>query len=65
VSKRLPPDMRERTCATNLKRPYLTRAIALMHASRFQKRHGGTRLNPYKCPGCRMWHLTSQEAKRG
>lgn len=59
VSKRPPPELRERTCATNMKRVYRTRARALSAAAVGEKRRG-IRLTVYKCPGCRMWHLTSQ-----
>lgn len=60
MTKRLPPALKERKCATNMKRTYRTRARALMCAARIAK-GGGGQLYPYKCPGCRQWHLTSQE----
>lgn len=60
MTRRLHPELRERSCKTNLKHAYTTRAIAMMRASQFAKRTGGRKLRAYKCPGCRMWHLTSQ-----
>jgi hypothetical protein len=60
MAKRPAPELRERACATNLKRIYPTRARALQAAAVGAKRRGGPRQRVYKCPGCRMWHLTSQ-----
>lgn len=61
MTKRLPPELRERTCNTNMKHSYPTRARALNGAALIAKNRGN-RLRVYKCPGCRMWHLTSRRS---
>lgn len=54
-------------CPTPMKHVYSTRKYALMVASRLQQHLGGVtaRMRPYKCPGCRRWHLTSKPAVPG
>lgn len=51
--------MSNRTCPTPSKRSWPTYATAKQSASILAK-HKGAKLHPYKCRGCKLWHLTSQ-----
>jgi hypothetical protein len=42
---------------------YLTELIAKVQASRAQQRYGKVHLEPYLCPYCGFFHLTTQHKK--
>jgi hypothetical protein len=46
-----------RECPKPMKRAYSTRKRA-KEAAAVGGRARGIELNTYRCPGCRMWHLT-------
>jgi hypothetical protein len=45
------------------KRGYKSDILAAVNAGIQQAKFPGTRLRVYRCPLCRMWHLTHHESR--